>query len=57
MNGMKADFVKAYTWMYGESKKKAEAAYRRAMEIADYEYVREIINCFENNAKNAAYAD
>lgn len=57
MNGMKADFVKAYTWMYGSTKKQAEATYRRAMEIADYGYVKEIIACFENNAKNAAYAD
>lgn len=57
VNGMKNDFIAAYTWMYGESKKKAEAVYRRAMEIADYGYVKEIINCFENNAKNATYAD
>ena len=57
MNGMKNDFITAYAWMYGESKKKAEAVYRRAMEIADYGYVKEIIACFESNAKKAVYVD
>lgn len=57
LNAMKKDFIAAYTWMYGSTKKQAEGAYRRAMEIADYGYVKEIINCFENNAKKEAYAD
>lgn len=32
INSMKNDFINAYTWMYGSTKKQAEAAYRRAME-------------------------
>lgn len=32
-------------------------AYNRAMEIADYSYVREIIMCFEDNAKRCFYED
>lgn len=57
LNAMKRDFITAYTWMYGGTKKQAEGAFRRAMEIADYGYVREIIGCFENNAKRSAYVD
>lgn len=57
MNSTKSEFIKAYTWMYGESKKKAEAVYRRAMEIADYSYIKETINCFKDNAKMGFYDD
>lgn len=57
LNAMKKDFINAYTWMYGSTKKQAEQTYRRAMEIADYSYIREIINCFESNAKKAFYDD
>ena len=49
MVNMKNDFISAYVKMYGESKKKAESVYRRAMEIADYGYIKEIINCVEEN--------
>ena len=54
---MKSDFVAAYTWMYGETKKKAEGVYKRAMEIADYGYIREMIACFKDNAKRNFYSD
>ena len=57
LNNLKIDFVQAYTWMYGSTKRQAESAYRRAMEIADYEYIKEIISCFEDNAKQAFNAD
>lgn len=57
VGNMKSSFVTAYTWMYGETKKKAEGVYRRAMEIADYGYIKEIIDCFENNAKNSFLND
>lgn len=43
------DFVEAYTWLYGGSKKKAESIYRRAMEIADYSYIDEVIDCYDGN--------
>ena len=56
-NSMKNDFINAYTWMYGSTKKKAEGVFRRAMEIADYGYIKEIIACFESNAKKSFYAD
>lgn len=45
---MKIRFVNAFVWLYGSTKRKAEMAYNRAMEIADYSYVREIIMCFED---------
>lgn len=51
LGNTKNKFVEAYTWMYGSTKKKAESVYRRAMEIADYNYVREVIACFDGNAK------
>lgn len=57
VNNMKKNFIDAYTWMYGESKKKAESVYRRAMEIADYGYIQEVISCFENNAKSSFNTD
>ena len=57
LNAMKKDFITAYTWMYGSTKKQAEGAYRRAMEIADYGYVKEIISCFKDNAKKSFYDD
>lgn len=43
------DFVKAYIWLYGGNRKKAENVYRRAMQIADYSYIEEILDCYEGN--------
>lgn len=57
LNTMKRDFITAYTWMYGGTKKQAEGTFRKAMEIADYGYVKEIISCFEDNAKRSFYDD
>lgn len=57
LNTIKRDFVAAYTWMYGSTKKEAETAFRKAAEIADYGYVKEIIACFEGNAKRSFYED
>lgn len=53
----KDDFITAYTWMFGETKKKANEVYRRAMEIADYSYIKEMINCYKNNCKRMFYND
>ena len=55
--GNKNQFVDAYVWLYGSTKKEAGKAYSRAMEIADYSYIKEIIACFENNAKKSFYED
>ena len=57
LTAMKKDFITAYTWMYGSTKKQAEGAYRRAMEIADYGYIKETIACFKDNAKRSLYDD
>ena len=57
LGNMKSDFVTAYCWMYGETKKKAETVYRRAMEIADYGYIKETIACFKDNARRSFYDD
>ena len=57
LNAMKSDFVTAYIWMYGSTKKKAEGVFRRAMEIADYGYIKEIIACFKDDARREFYDD
>lgn len=55
--GMKQDFINAYIWMHGSTKKEAEQTYRRAMEIADYSYIKETIACFKDNARRSFYDD
>lgn len=47
------DFVKAYTWMYGTTKKKALEVFKTAHE----DYVSSIIYAFRRNAKEGFYHD
>lgn len=54
---MKNNFMEAYVWMYGSTKKKANEVFRRAMEIADYDYIKEVIACYESNAQKSFYND
>ena len=53
----KNQFIAAYTWMYGSTKKVAERIYKSAMECADYKYIREVVACFEDNARRSFYDD
>lgn len=57
MGNLKAQFIPAYQWMHGGSKRKAEQVYNRAMEIADYDFIREVITCYKCNSKLAFYMD
>lgn len=57
LNAMKSDFITAYTWIHKSTKKEAERVYCRAMKIADYGYIKEIIACFKNNARREFYDD
>lgn len=57
LNTMKQDFIIAYTWMYGSTKSEASRTYAKAMEIADYSYIKEIISCFKDNARRSFYDD
>lgn len=50
---MKNDFITAYTWLYGASKKGAGQVWKTASE----EYKKAIIETFENNAKQNFYND
>ena len=47
------DFVKAYTWMYGTTKKKALEVFK----TAHRDYVSSIIYAFKRNAKEGFYHD
>ena len=51
------DFVKAYTWMFGGSKKEAEKVYKEKLAAGSGRYISEVINCFKNNARRCAYDD
>lgn len=46
---MKEDFIKAYIWMYGGTKRKAMEVYRTAEES----YIDNIIDAFMSNAKKS----
>ena len=50
-------FIDAYVWMFGSTKMEAIKTYSRAMSVADYGYIKEIIACFEDNAKRCFYDD
>lgn len=47
------DFIAAYTWAYGETKKKAREVYKKANE----EYKRAIIDEYKNNCRKVFYED
>ena len=49
----KFQFIQAYTWLYGETKSKAEQTYKFYSESER----KEIINIFENNARKSFYED
>jgi len=49
----KNDFITAYMWMYGSSKKEAEQVYRKV----NKEYQEAIIDGFKQNAKQAFIND
>lgn len=49
----KQDFINAYIYLYGTSKKEAEKAYKNASK----DYINEIINTFKNDAAKTFYND
>ncbi|MCQ2978076.1 MAG: hypothetical protein MJ232_08685 [archaeon] len=53
---MENRFVNAFCWLYGTTKKEAVKTYK-ALKNNDINYINNIINCFENNAKKAFYND
>lgn len=53
MNGKKHDFVTAYTWLFGATKRNAEQVYR----TANSDYINAIIRGFMRNASACAYTD
>lgn len=50
---MKEDFIKAYIYMYGSTKKKALEVYNST----DKDYISAIIYAFKRNAKEGFYHD
>lgn len=49
----KRDFIQAYQWIYGTSKKEAEYVFS----ISSYEYKLEIVHCYTDNCKKSFYHD
>lgn len=50
---MQNDFVKAYCWVFGSTKKQAEKVYN----TADKSYIAAIVYAFERNAQAGFYHD
>lgn len=50
---MKEDFIKAYVYMYGSTKKKALEVFK----TADKSYISAIVYAFKRNAQAAFYED
>lgn len=53
--GEKHDFVLAYMWIYGETKKAALSAYKNRKD--DPEYIRLVISAYMGNASRSFYDD
>lgn len=50
----KRDFINAYTWMFGATKKKAETEYKNNIN-SNPEYINMIVDSFKENAKKNFY--
>lgn len=50
---MKNDFIIAYCWMYGATKKDALKVYR----TANKDYITAVVDGYKNNFKKAFYND
>ena len=51
------DFITAYTWAYGETKKKAKEVYKKQKSEGKQSYIDEIIKGFKENAKKSFLSD
>lgn len=47
------EFIKAYVWLYGTTKKQAKEVFKNS----DIYYHREVIYCFKDNAKRSFEID
>ena len=53
----KRDFITSFTWIFGCTKKAAEAAYRDAKKAANTSYIQNVIACFKGNSARCFYED
>ena len=53
----KKDFVTAYCWMYGSSKKRAAEVYLELLHQNDLASIDTVIECFRDNAHRSFYTD
>ena len=53
----KNDFIVAYTWIFGCTKKRAATIYREEKAKKNTSFIQSVITCFQNNAKRAFYSD
>ena len=53
----KHDFIRAYTWIFGCSKKTAEAVYKQEKTKGNDAYITGVIACFDRNAARSFATD
>ena len=53
----KTDFVTAYTWIFGCTKKAAAIVYREEKSKKNMGYIENVIACFKGNAKRCFMDD
>lgn len=53
----KHDFIRAYCWIFGCSRKTAEAVYKQEKAKGNDAYIRNVIACFESNAARSFATD
>ena len=57
LNREKKDFIASFTWIFGCTKKDAEAAYRGAKKASNTSYIQSVIACFKGNSARCFYDD
>lgn len=54
---MKEQFIRAYIYNYGSTKKQAEKVYKECIQAGKIEYINAILDGYYNETKKAFYQD
>lgn len=57
MISLRKDFIDAYCWMYGSTKKQAKEELDLLMERSEDSYIYGVISCYKNHIKQMFYND
>lgn len=57
MISLRKDFVDAYCWMYGSTKKQAKEELDLLLERGEDSYIYGVINCYKSHIKQMFYND